>query len=122
MKLINFEDNDKKYCLMKLDNYNFCVREYLKQPKEVLINGKISILDLKAPDNYFGTLEYATKKAFKILNKQFINKNEFGLFCPTYDPLKSVFEIKPSQVNQNNVNDVIEQLEKAFNYQSNTTK
>lgn len=118
MKLFDFEMNNQKYCLMKLDNYNFTIREYLLEPKEISIGGIISIQEFKAPDNYFGSLEYALRKAFKILGKQFINKKEFGLFCPTYDSLKSIFEIKPREVNQDNVDDIKVQIEKVLNHKS----
>lgn len=118
MKLFEFETNKQKYCLTKLDNQNFSIREYLLEPKEILVNGKISMQEFKAPDNYFGTLEYAIKKAFKILDKDYINKKDYGLFCPTNDSLKSIFEIKPGEVNQDNVNEIKEVISKVFNYGS----
>jgi hypothetical protein len=118
MKLFEFQTDKQKYCLTKLDNYNFSIREYLLEQKEIINDGKVLVTEFKAPSVYFGTLEYALKKAFKNLDKQFINKNEYGLFCPTYDSLKSIFELKPYEINESNLSDIREVINKVFNYGS----
>lgn len=110
MKLLDFEFENKKYCIVKQDNYNFCVLEYLPIVKEVVVNGKIYTNEFKAPYQYYGTLEYAIRKAFRILRRDYIPKEKFSLFCPTYDSLKSIFKLRPSDINTDNVTEVRELL------------
>lgn len=116
MKLLDFETDNKKYCLVKLDNHNFSVREYLQVPKEINYKDKISITEFKAPSQYFGTLEYALRKAFSLLRKDYIPKEKFSLFYPTYDPSKSIFELKAYEVNANNLDEIRELIEKAISF------
>lgn len=117
MKLLDFNVSDKRYCLLKLDNHNFSVREYLSQSKEIVIKRKVSFQEFKAPSNYYGTLEYALRKAFHMLGREFISKKEFELFTLPLQPLKTVFELKPHDIKLDNVDEVREMISKVMDYE-----
>lgn len=116
MKLLNFEHDSKKYCLVKQDSNNFCVLEYLPKPKEIVINGKVSVNEFYPPLQYYGSLEYALRKLFRVLGKDYIKKEDYSLFCTSYTPLKSIFELKPYEVTADNVVEVRELIKKVVEY------
>lgn len=106
MKLFDFNSKQKKYCIVKLDSYNFSVREYLDTPQERTMAGKISEVEFKPTECYFGSLEYALRKAFLLIGRDFIDKKEFICFNLSYDPLKSIFDLKPRDIDVNNLDEV----------------
>ena len=116
MKIIDFKIENKKYCFEKLDNHNFSIREYLDEPREIVLKGGVYIQEFKTPDNFFGTMEYAVRKAFKLLGKPFINKNEFSLYSLSYKPKNTLFDLRPYDVNDKNIDEVKKLIEKAFNH------
>jgi hypothetical protein len=115
MKIIDFKTKEKSYCLEKLDIHNFSLREYLNEPKKSIFKGKEFISEFKQSDNFFGTLEYALKKAFKILGKDLYSFDiKSSIYTiPTLN--KSIFELTPNELEENNLDEVKMILKKLFN-------
>ncbi len=112
MKIYNFKVNSKQYCLMKMDNHNFTVREYLNKPVINIVNDKEVTNEFKPAYCYFGTLEYATRKAFLLLGIPFIELKEINSICTTHKARNGILELKPSDVTEDNISDVRECIEK----------
>lgn len=106
MTLYLFENHNKHYSIIKEDNYNFTIREsYLLGSEQ----------KYKNPLGYYGTLEYALRKAFFLLDRDYINQNEFLASTPTYDPL--FFKFKPQEIFENNIGKIREIINEVFEYE-----